>query len=71
MAVDRCVCYNVTFDRLLRLHRDEGLGLDALIERTGCTKGCGTCRPYIELMLRTGETDLPVIVQNTTRATRG
>jgi len=59
MPVDRCVCHQVPFAELLRLARDEGLGIDALVERTGCTTGCGTCEPYIRLAIATGRHELP------------
>ncbi|MEL7472904.1 MAG: (2Fe-2S)-binding protein [Planctomycetota bacterium] len=61
MAVDRCVCHDVTFEQLITLHRAEGLSLQQLADVTGCTTGCGTCRPYIEAALRTGVTDFPVL----------
>jgi len=54
MPVDRCVCHRVTFAELLEIERRERCGLDGLAERTGCTTGCGMCRPYVELALRTG-----------------
>ena len=56
MAVDRCVCHKVTFAELAAIAAREGCGLEGLAERTGCTTGCGMCRPYVELMLRTGDT---------------
>ncbi len=59
MAVDRCVCWDVPFEELRRLHEREGLDLDALSRRTGCCTGCGSCEPYVRLMLRTGRTRFP------------
>lgn len=61
MAVNRCVCHDVTFKRLVEMARDEGLTLEQLSERTGCGTGCGTCVPYIRIALRTGQVDLPVL----------
>lgn len=61
MAVDRCACHNVTFAELLDLHRAEGLGFDALCERTDCATGCTACEPYIRLTLETGVVDHPVL----------
>ena len=56
MAVMRCVCHNVTFLEIRRLHRAVGLGFDEICDRTGCCRGCTTCEPYVRLVLRTGET---------------
>lgn len=61
MSVTRCVCHDVTFAELKELSGVVGADLDALAARTGCGTGCGTCIPYIQLMLRTGRTELPVL----------
>lgn len=61
MPVTRCVCHDVTFAELKELSAIIGPDLDALAARTGCGTGCGTCVPYIQLMLRTGRTELPVL----------
>lgn len=58
--VDRCVCMDVTFERLHRLAA-HGAGLDELRRRTGCGAGCGLCIPYIRAMLATGRTRFPVM----------
>jgi len=59
--VDRCVCHDVTFAQLRALSQLSGADLPALALRTGCGTGCGCCIPYIRLMLRTGQTDFPVL----------
>lgn len=59
--VNRCVCVNITFERLLALHREHGWDLETLKHETGCCTGCTTCEPYIRLTLRTGETSHPVL----------
>jgi NAD(P)H-nitrite reductase large subunit len=61
MGVDRCVCMDVYFHELLELHRNEGLGMDELIRRTGCCTGCTTCEPYVRLTLQSGEVVHPVL----------
>jgi bacterioferritin-associated ferredoxin len=61
MGVDRCVCVGVSFEELKRIAERTGEGLDGLRARTGCGGGCGLCVPYIRQMLRTGQTDLPVM----------
>jgi bacterioferritin-associated ferredoxin len=56
MPVDRCVCHKVSFQVLRDIARREGCGLEQLAAKTGCTTGCGMCRPYVERMLQTGQT---------------
>ena len=77
MSVDRCVCHNVTFAALKTLAKeidpraatDEAdaqvveLALSELRRVTGCTTGCGTCEPYIRLMLKSGRTRFAVFPQ--------
>lgn len=56
--VRMCVCFNKTF-RELKL---AGVtSLPDVVERFRCTTGCGQCKPYIELMLATGETEFAVL----------
>ena len=59
--VDRCVCKQVMFAELVRLHHETGEGFDALRERTTCGTGCGLCVPYIRVALATGRARLAVM----------
>lgn len=61
MLVDRCVCHQVTFRELKQIADRDGADLEELSRRTHCGTGCGMCRPYIEVMLATGRTELPVM----------
>ena len=69
MAVDRCVCHKVSLARLKALDEQmprseaqtEADRLRVLSHQTGAGTGCGTCVPYIELMLRTGRTVFEVL----------
>jgi bacterioferritin-associated ferredoxin len=61
MPVDRCVCHQVRFSRLLEVASEVGRDFDALARTTNCGSGCGMCVPYIRLMLMTGKTSLPVM----------
>ena len=45
--VDRCVCHDVTFAQLLEIAEQTGADLEPLAKYTGCTTGCGLCKPYI------------------------
>ena len=56
MPVDRCVCFNVSFAQLKEFAQAHACGLEGLRERFGCGRGCALCVPYIERMLRTGQT---------------
>lgn len=61
MAVDRCVCWELTFADLRRIAESNSLDFDGLVNRTGCCTGCTTCEPYVRRMLRTGETNMQVM----------
>jgi bacterioferritin-associated ferredoxin len=69
--VDRCVCREVPFARLLQLHEETGADFDELQEVTGCGTGCGTCIPYIRVALRTGQPRLPVLSESQLRQLGG
>ena len=60
--VYRCLCYPHTFIDLKQLIEAESLTtVPQITERTGCGSGCGLCLPYLELLLRTGETAFAVL----------
>ena len=61
VRVERCVCFDQPFEKLLRLAREEGLTQDQLSERTGCCTGCGMCKPYVRVVLSTGRTSIPLM----------
>jgi len=64
MEVDRCVCFETTFERLKQYVDAHGgreqVDFDQLQTEFRCGRGCGLCVPYIRLMLRTGRTRFPV-----------
>ncbi|MCA9273538.1 MAG: (2Fe-2S)-binding protein [Phycisphaerales bacterium] len=60
MAVDRCVCHNVTLAELKAMST-KATTVDELSAKTRCCTGCGMCKPYVILMLRTGRTSFPVL----------
>ena len=52
----RCVCLNLTFRGLLSYARRHDITeIEPLMAATGCSTRCGSCKPYIAEMLRTGE----------------
>lgn len=59
--VTHCLCHNVSLERLRDLARDQHLDLEGLKNLTGCCTGCGMCEPYVRLMLKTGQTAIPVL----------
>ena len=61
VRVERCVCFDQPFDKLLKLAREEGLSQDELSQKTGCCTGCGMCKPYVRVVLSTGRTSIPLM----------
>ncbi len=61
MRVNRCVCKDLTFEQLKPIADQCGGDFDELCQRTGCCQGCGSCEPYVRLMLETGQTRFPVL----------
>ncbi|MEM1183774.1 MAG: (2Fe-2S)-binding protein [Planctomycetota bacterium] len=70
MPVDRCVCHRVTFQELAAIAKRDGCDLDSLADRTGCTTGCGMCKPYVQLMLESGRTSFDPLPQTQGRPTK-
>lgn len=54
-CIDRCICTRHRFADLLKLARTERLDLDELAARTGASRQCGLCRPYLRRGLCTGQ----------------
>lgn len=60
--VDRCVCHERTFAELLEAAREHGITEPSQLRQVvDFGLGCGTCRPYVAIVLATGRTRLPVI----------
>ena len=60
-GVHRCLCFEVEFSKIKSIADSTGGGLLEAHRRTGCGARCGLCLPYIQVMLKTGQTDLPVM----------
>jgi len=57
MTIDRCYCYQKTFDTLKAVAEETGASsVEALQEHVTFGKNCQLCHPYVRRMLRTGET---------------
>lgn len=69
MCVNRCVCFDVTFERLKRHIDTHGGGFDEIQRAFQCGKGCGLCIPYIRRMIHTGETSMPIMQTDDTERT--
>lgn len=62
MAVDRCICKNVSFAECLVLARQHGCTTVAQLQGfSPLGTNCGRCIPYMQLALLTGQHDLPVL----------
>ncbi|MFK7883700.1 MAG: hypothetical protein AB8F26_05905 [Phycisphaerales bacterium] len=62
-VVDRCICHDVPLTKVreraaaLRTFgmTDERELLRSITQELSCTTGCGMCKPYVILTLRTGK----------------
>ena len=70
-TVDRCICYDISLAELKAIADKIDADLETLSARTGCCTGCGMCRPYVELMLRTGRTSFPLLPVSELRRLEG
>ena len=60
--VDRCVCCERTFTELLEVARSCGAETVEDLQRSvEFGTGCGTCVPYVRIVLATGRTTLPLL----------
>ncbi|PIQ28406.1 (2Fe-2S)-binding protein [bacterium (Candidatus Blackallbacteria) CG17_big_fil_post_rev_8_21_14_2_50_48_46] len=58
MQIDRCVCFQKTFNELKALALEQGIReIEALQESILFGKKCKLCHPYIREMLKTGQTE--------------
>ena len=61
LAVDRCICFDLSFAELKRIAAAGRLDFEALQRATRCSTNCALCEPYIRLMLATGRTAFSVL----------
>lgn len=56
--VTSCICYKMTFEEIKAEAAKQGLHtIEEIADKLECTKGCGMCLPYIQTMLKTGQTE--------------
>jgi bacterioferritin-associated ferredoxin len=56
--VVKCICFDKTFADL----KVAGVkSVQEAAERFGCSTKCGLCKPYIQKMLETGETEFAIL----------
>lgn len=64
ILIDRCICFNRTFAELKATSREVGATtVEELAEHATFGQRCKLCRPYVEEMLRTGETEFSRIIR--------
>lgn len=57
MAVDRCICHQISFSEIKRISDENNVtSIEELQVRRVCSTNCRLCVPYIKLMLETGDT---------------
>jgi bacterioferritin-associated ferredoxin len=60
-----CICLNKSFDQVKKVADEKKLvTLSEVMSETGCGKRCRKCRPYIEKMLETGQTEFLTPLEN-------
>ena len=65
MNIDRCYCYDQTFDDLKDGAEDTGAAsLEALQAHVTFGENCQLCHPYVRRMLHTGKTVFHEVVES-------
>lgn len=64
MLIDRCICYNVKFSEVKKIMEENNFTtIEEVQEEIDVSKNCKLCRPYIERMMKTGETEFDYIIE--------
>ncbi|MEX1055537.1 MAG: (2Fe-2S)-binding protein [Rhodothermales bacterium] len=65
MQIDRCVCFQVRFSELKKVALKTGAGtIEELQQEVDFGLRCKLCHPYVNRMLRTGETVFSEIISD-------
>lgn len=55
--INRCVCFGITFQKLKDIAKEKNCkSVDELKQHVVFSDKCKLCLPYVEAMLKTGET---------------
>ncbi|MEX0779888.1 MAG: hypothetical protein WD037_09140 [Balneolales bacterium] len=54
--VTKCICHRISFEELQDYAKEHNMQFEDLISERKCCCGCQMCKPYVDNMLRTGET---------------
>ncbi|MFB6097544.1 MAG: (2Fe-2S)-binding protein [Salinibacter sp.] len=64
MRIDRCYCYEQTFEDLKAVADAEGVeSVEALQAHVTFGENCQLCHPYVRRMLETGETTFDEVLE--------
>lgn len=64
MDIDRCYCYQKTFDTLKAVADETGANsVEALQAHVTFGQNCRLCHPYVRRMLKTGETVFHEVIE--------
>ena len=63
MLIDRCICFDVKFSEVKKIMEENDLKtIEEIQKLIDVSKNCKLCRPYIEKMIETGETEFNYII---------
>jgi bacterioferritin-associated ferredoxin len=58
MKIDKCVCSNITFLEVKEIAENQNVkDIEGLLEAIEVAKNCKLCLPYLNEMLKTGQTE--------------
>ncbi len=64
MPIDRCYCYQQTFETLKEVADETGdASVEALQEHVLFGQNCELCHPYVRRMLATGQTSFDEVIR--------
>lgn len=64
MTIDRCYCYQTTFDTLKAMADETGAdSVEDLQAHVTFGENCQLCHPYVRRMLKTGETVFHEVIE--------
>lgn len=57
--VSRCICHDRSFEQIKKFAAENGFNsVEELQKANYCSNSCRLCVPYVNYMLRTGETEI-------------